>query len=206
VTASASSAIETDVLEQAAAVGVVHRLGRRVLAEPGAVDLEGVGGEPTQHRPPDLGERPLEAAPEIVDVLAGGRDQPGLVEAEASILLGDLAAVVDRQLQLVAIELDAAPQGDEVVGVEVGLERGAVGPHLGDHRAGGVADLHVEVGTGVAVLAQLLAGDQDEALDAVARLPGGDRLVLAQRHVAGSVASAGGGGKGVPNRGAGNGS
>ena len=63
------------------------------------------------------------------------------------------------------------------MGLETAVERRAVGPDLGDHRAAGVGQLHVEKALAVAVLAQLLLGEEREPLDVVAGFPGADRGV-----------------------------
>jgi hypothetical protein len=125
-----------------------------------------------------------EAQPEVVQVLAGRGHQEGFVEAEAAVGLARLAAVVDRELQLVAVALDQAAEGDEAVEIELAVQGGAVGPHLGDDRAAGVGELHVEVALAVAVLAQLLLGEQGVALHGVARLPLADRSISQRaRHI-----------------------
>ena len=172
------------VLEQAAAVGVMHRLGGRMLAQLRTVGGERVGGQPPHRRAFDVGvEQRAESHPQIVDVLARGRNQQRLVEAEATIVLGDLAAIVDRQLQLLAVALDRAAESDEAVQVELAMQRRAVGPHLGDDRAAGVGELHVEIALAIAVLAQLLLGEQRVALHRIPGFPGADRRVaLVSRH------------------------
>ena len=101
------------MLEQSAAVGVVHRLGRRVLAQRRAVDRQGLVGEAAEERPATDATIGREAAPEVVDVLAGGRDESGLVEAVAPIVVGRLATLVEVELELLAVPPHGAAEGDE---------------------------------------------------------------------------------------------
>src|SRR5579864_5107945 len=172
------------MLEQAAAISVVHRFGRWMLAQLRAVDGKRLGRQPTHRRALYRRfQQTAESPPKIVDVLVRGRHQQRLVKAEPAVVLRRLAAFVDRQLQLLAVALDGAAEGDEAVEIELAVQRRAVGPHLGDDRAAGVGELHVEIALAIAVLAQLLLGEQRVALDRVPGFPGTDRGVsLMSRH------------------------
>ena len=63
-----------------------------------SVEVQGLGGQPAEHRPADLlDEQAAESRFEIVDVLAGGRNQLRLVEAEAPVVLVGAPQVVDAE-------------------------------------------------------------------------------------------------------------
>src|SRR6185295_933758 len=115
----------------------------------------------------------IETPLEVADVLAGGRHEERLVEAVAPVFVVRLAAVFDRELELLLVVLDRAAEGDEAVRLVVAGDRSAR-----------VDQLEVDERLAVAVLAQLLLGQQSVALNRVARLLGADRRILFGAHAA----------------------
>ena len=124
-----------DVLEEPAAIGVMDGLRRWVFLESSAVDGQGLAGELIQVWALDGLEERFEPAPQILRIFRRRRNQESLVETVLAVAVCGPPALVDAELDLVAIALDRAPIGDEVVGLEIGVESGAVGPNLRDDGA-----------------------------------------------------------------------
>jgi len=85
----------------------------------------------------------FEAAPELVEVLLGGGHEERLVEAVGAVGRGRAAAVVDLDLELIAVRLHLAAEFDEVAGGEPLAERRRVRPGLAGDRPRGVSELEV---------------------------------------------------------------
>jgi hypothetical protein len=139
--------------EQAAAVGVVHRLRRGPDAEALAVVGEEASEQGADAGVGDAGDVGLEFAPHLVERTRCDGDQILFVEADGAILVGvDTADAVDRQLQHALIRLAGALDFDEVLLVELVAHTRDVVEDLGLDRAGAVLQRENQEGSPLRVV------------------------------------------------------
>ena len=178
------------MIEQAADVGVVERLGGGGVAI-GLGDF-GIGHEGLDQslkvRVLESGDEIGESLPEFVDVLGGF----GEVVGEVDFGVAEATQLVDGELEAVLVLVDEAFDFDEVVLVEGVKGVLNVVPHLGFELAAAVPEGEGEIGLAGLLRLNLLRDDHEAGSDDLVFLAGavGDKEFFHARWVRGGCRAA----------------
>ena len=168
-----------DVLEQAAAIRVMHLARGRPDAEPLGIGVDHPREQRSQRRPLDAGDAALQLLPHLVHGPRGGWDAVLAAETAVGILGNDAANLVENELEPLIEEVAPRLHRDELAGVELRVVEIDVLKDLGPHFPGDVLEEQRQEDTAVAPGAPLFARAQEEA-------GAGGRARRAQRSWAGA--------------------
>ena len=153
-----------DVLEQSAAIGVMHLARGGPDAEPLGVRVDDPRKQRAQRRPVDAGDSSPVARCHISSTGRGAHGmQSSLPESAFRVLGNDAADLVENELEALIEEIAPRLHRDELAGVELRVVEIDVLKDLGPHLAGDVLEDERQEHAAAASGAPFLACAQEEA-------------------------------------------